>query len=203
MTSGHGRHLLQDRPVRAVHSDFPNLEGQEAAQVRRDHSTSARDPGRSSPTGRPRRPTTGRPTRPSTTRTGAPGLDGPPQAQFYFAGDGHDHWHVRDFDDYTLLDADGTTVARAEKHGYCMQDNTTYGPMEGQPGRPDRRRSTWRPRRAARDSPNALTIDPRAEPAAGVTPTRPPCRTRPSTSPASRTASTPCGCMPTPSARCT
>ncbi len=57
-----------------------------------------------------------------------------PNLEFYFAGDGHNHWHVRDFDDYELLTADGTTVARAEKHGYCMQDNTSYGPLEGAPG---------------------------------------------------------------------
>jgi hypothetical protein len=59
-----------------------------------------------------------------------------PGVQFYFAGDGHNHWHVRDFDEYTLLDAAGTAVARAEKHGYCMQDNTTYDPMQGHPGVP-------------------------------------------------------------------
>jgi hypothetical protein len=54
--------------------------------------------------------------------------------QFYFAGDGHNHWHVRDFDEYDLLDSTGTRVAQAEKHGYCMQDNTTYTPMQGWPG---------------------------------------------------------------------
>lgn len=59
-----------------------------------------------------------------------------PDVQFYFAGDGHNHWHVRDFDEYDLLDATGTTVAQAEKHGYCMQDNTTYTPMQGLVGVP-------------------------------------------------------------------
>lgn len=59
-----------------------------------------------------------------------------PEVQFYFAGDGHNHWHVRDFDDYELLDSTGTQVARAEKHGYCMQDNTSYAPMAGQTGVP-------------------------------------------------------------------
>ncbi|MGO4258618.1 lysyl oxidase family protein [Marmoricola sp. RAF53] len=56
--------------------------------------------------------------------------------QFYFAGDGHNHWHVRDFDDYELLSSDGTMVARAEKHGYCMQDNTTYQGMPSAVGVP-------------------------------------------------------------------
>lgn len=59
-----------------------------------------------------------------------------PDVEFYFAGDEHDHWHVRDFDDYQLLDADNQQLRVAEKHGYCLQDNTTYGPMEGQPGVP-------------------------------------------------------------------
>lgn len=59
-----------------------------------------------------------------------------PGVEFYFAGDGHNHWHVRDFDSYELLDAAGTTQAAAEKHGYCMQDNTSYGPLNGMPGVP-------------------------------------------------------------------
>ncbi|MDP3969858.1 MAG: lysyl oxidase family protein [Nocardioides sp.] len=58
-------------------------------------------------------------------------------AEFYYAGDGHDHWHVKDFDDYELLDSDGTTMRTAEKHGYCLQDNTTYPPMAGRPGVPE------------------------------------------------------------------
>ncbi|WP_148615750.1 lysyl oxidase family protein [Nocardioides rubriscoriae] len=60
-----------------------------------------------------------------------------PGVGFFYAGDGHHHWHIRDFDDYQLLDAGGTVVARAEKHGYCIQDNTTYTPMQGQPGVPE------------------------------------------------------------------
>lgn len=57
-------------------------------------------------------------------------------AEFYFAGDGHDHWHIRDFDDYVLIDAESEVVATAEKHGYCLEDNTRYTPMAGQPGVP-------------------------------------------------------------------
>ena len=60
-----------------------------------------------------------------------------PGAEFYYAGDGHRHWHVRDFDDYSLLDADGETVRTAEKHGYCLQDNTRYAPMRDEPGVPE------------------------------------------------------------------
>jgi hypothetical protein len=59
-----------------------------------------------------------------------------PGVEFYFAGDGHDHWHVRDFDMYEIHDVTGKEVAHAEKHGYCMQDNTTYDTMAGLPGVP-------------------------------------------------------------------
>ena len=51
--------------------------------------------------------------------------------QTIFAGDGHNHWHVRDFDQYSPLNADGTAVARAEKHGNCMWDNNVPGPSSG------------------------------------------------------------------------
>lgn len=49
-----------------------------------------------------------------------------PKTKFYWAGDGHRHWHIRDFDYYDILNADGTQVARGEKHGFCFEDNTTY-----------------------------------------------------------------------------
>ena len=80
-----------------------------------------------------------------------------PNVRFYFAGDGHNHWHVRDFDRYELLSSTGKTVARAEKHGYCMQDNTTYTPMEGKPrvpAQPVYLESTS----CGKGLPNALTI---------------------------------------------
>ena len=57
-----------------------------------------------------------------------------PNAEFYFAGDGHSHWHIRDFDNYRILDALGGELRVAEKHGYCLEDNTPYGGMQGQPG---------------------------------------------------------------------
>lgn len=49
-----------------------------------------------------------------------------PKLVFYFAGDGHSHWHIKDFDSYDLLDKSGATPAVAEKHGYCFEDNTTF-----------------------------------------------------------------------------
>lgn len=80
-----------------------------------------------------------------------------PNVQFYFAGDGHNHWHVRDFDEYDLLDAGGTSVAVAEKHGYCMQDNTTYGPMAGWAGVPATEVYAW-DTSCGQGLPQALTI---------------------------------------------
>lgn len=46
--------------------------------------------------------------------------------EFSYAGDGHSHWHIQDFDAYQLLDATGTVLEVGEKHGYCLQDNTDY-----------------------------------------------------------------------------
>jgi len=80
-----------------------------------------------------------------------------PGVSFYFAGDGHNHWHVKDFDDYMILDEAGNTVATAEKHGYCLQDNTTYPSFQGQPGvsnTPIYLESTS----CGKGLPNALTI---------------------------------------------
>ena len=78
-----------------------------------------------------------------------------PNVQYYYAGDGHNHWHVRDFDDYSLLDAEGTVVARAEKHGYCMQDNN--GPTRTGPYIPTSAVYTAATS-CGRGLPNALTI---------------------------------------------
>ena len=60
-----------------------------------------------------------------------------PGVEFYFAGDGHDHWHFTDFDDYWIESLDGAKVGTAEKHGYCLYSNTSYTPYIGLPGVPD------------------------------------------------------------------
>jgi hypothetical protein len=80
-----------------------------------------------------------------------------PEIRFYFAGDGHDHWHIRDFDQYEILDAGGKIVRRAEKHGYCLQDNTTYDTMTGRPGVP-RAPVYTRDTACGEGLPQALTI---------------------------------------------
>ena len=55
-------------------------------------------------------------------------------ATFIYSGDGHDHWHVKDLEDYDLfqLDASGNVVGSAlveqgEKIGFCFFDNAYYG----------------------------------------------------------------------------
>jgi hypothetical protein len=57
-------------------------------------------------------------------------------ATFFFAGDGHSHWHVRDLDSYDLLNASGTRVRIGEKHGFCFEDNTSYRDWPGNPNHP-------------------------------------------------------------------
>jgi hemolysin type calcium-binding protein/lysyl oxidase len=58
-------------------------------------------------------------------------------ATFVYSGDGHDHWHVKDLEDYDLfqLDESGNVVEPAVveqggKIGYCFFDNTNYGSSE-------------------------------------------------------------------------
>ena len=49
-------------------------------------------------------------------------------ATFFYAGDGHNHWHVRDLEDYELFrSSDGGFVAAGEKMGFCFFDNVDYG----------------------------------------------------------------------------
>jgi hypothetical protein len=53
----------------------------------------------------------------------------------FFAGDGHDHWHVRDAEGYELRRLDnGRRVGTGAKHGFCYYDNTPY--RLGLPGAP-------------------------------------------------------------------
>jgi hypothetical protein len=48
-----------------------------------------------------------------------------PGVTFFYARDEHDHWHIKDFHTYQILD-DGGTVRRGEKEAFCFEDNTTY-----------------------------------------------------------------------------
>ena len=55
---------------------------------------------------------------------------------FFYSGDGHNHWHVRDLEHYQLfqLDAGGNVVEPAVgqgvKNGFCFYDNTNWGATE-------------------------------------------------------------------------
>jgi hypothetical protein len=57
-------------------------------------------------------------------------------AVMFWAGDGHDHWHVRDVEAYELIRLDnGRRVGTGAKHGFCYFDNTAY--RLWLPGAPD------------------------------------------------------------------
>ena len=46
------------------------------------------------------------------------------EATFFWAGDGHEHWHVRDLQGYRVESLDGAdATAVSEKHGFCLFDN--------------------------------------------------------------------------------
>lgn len=46
----------------------------------------------------------------------------------YYSGDGHDHWHVRNLERFTLQRLDnGVKVGTGAKHGFCFYDNYRYG----------------------------------------------------------------------------
>lgn len=54
--------------------------------------------------------------------------DRPTDAVMYFSGDGHNHWHVRDLEDFELVRLDnGKLVGTGAKHGFCFFDNYRYG----------------------------------------------------------------------------
>jgi hypothetical protein len=43
--------------------------------------------------------------------------------RMYFAGDGHNHWHLKDLEGYVLKNTSGPAVNRvSEKHGFCFAD---------------------------------------------------------------------------------
>ena len=55
-------------------------------------------------------------------------LDRPTDAVMYWSGDGHNHWHLRDLEDFELIRLDnGKLVGTGAKHGFCFFDNFLYG----------------------------------------------------------------------------
>jgi hypothetical protein len=52
----------------------------------------------------------------------------PTPATMYFGGDGHNHWHVTNLEDFELERLDnGKLVGTGAKHGFCFYDNYRYG----------------------------------------------------------------------------
>ncbi len=50
----------------------------------------------------------------------------PTDYRMYFAGDGHNHWHLKDLEGYVLQNTAHTTTRRSEKHGFCFADRGDY-----------------------------------------------------------------------------
>ena len=58
-------------------------------------------------------------------------------ATFIYSGDGHNHWHVKDLEDYDLFQLDDSgnvvepaAVEQGNKVGFCFYDNNNYGSSE-------------------------------------------------------------------------
>ncbi|HUG47921.1 MAG TPA: lysyl oxidase family protein [Candidatus Limnocylindria bacterium] len=50
-------------------------------------------------------------------------------ARMFYAGDGHDHWHVRDLQTWTIarVNDPANVLRRGAKTGFCFWDNYRYG----------------------------------------------------------------------------
>lgn len=50
-------------------------------------------------------------------------------ATMFFAGDGHNHWHVRELQEFTIarVGQPGDVLKRGAKTGFCFWDNYRYG----------------------------------------------------------------------------
>jgi hypothetical protein len=51
-----------------------------------------------------------------------------PGVTFFYAGDGHNHWHVRELQEYQIYNSNGVLLNRGTqaKQGFCFEDNTSY-----------------------------------------------------------------------------
>jgi hypothetical protein len=55
----------------------------------------------------------------------------------YYGGDGHNHWHVWELEDFELERLDnGTKHGTLAKQGFCFFDNYRYRTLRGTPGNP-------------------------------------------------------------------
>ena len=49
-----------------------------------------------------------------------------PSVQLVYGGDGHNHWHVKDLERYSLVPTGGGTEQAGNKAGFCFFDNYQY-----------------------------------------------------------------------------
>ncbi len=49
-----------------------------------------------------------------------------PSVQLVYGGDGHNHWHVKDLERYSLVPTGGGTARAGNKAGFCFFDNYQY-----------------------------------------------------------------------------
>jgi hypothetical protein len=47
-------------------------------------------------------------------------------ARMYYAGDGHNHWHLRDLESYEFESTTTSANRTGEKHGFCFFDNYVH-----------------------------------------------------------------------------
>ena len=76
----------------------------------------------------------------------------PTDAVMYYAGDGHNHWHLKNLEGAQLIDTSGNPVGAYAKIGFCFSDNAIYG--SSIPGTP----STAAYSGCANNQPDALNV---------------------------------------------
>lgn len=69
----------------------------------------------------------------------------------FYSGDGHEHWHVRNLEDYELFSAGGggSALATSPKNGFCFYDNQRWGSTVD---------PVYRSRGCAPNDPGALSV---------------------------------------------
>lgn len=79
-------------------------------------------------------------------------------ASMFFAGDGHNHWHLRNLESYDLVRSDnGVKVGTSLKSGFCFFDSESYNlSLPGAPQSPVYTKDST-PKACAKGDPNALS----------------------------------------------
>ncbi len=82
--------------------------------------------------------------------------DIPTGAVMYYAGDGHNHWHVRNLQTYELIRLDNGSTLVSGKLGFCFLDSFSYNlSLPGAPSNPVYTK-TATPKVCAKGDPSAL-----------------------------------------------